>query len=111
MSSDVSSAARALSESVSATIRTSGEVLPSAFTRAQEVVEAQGSSSWLGLFGRLILAILSLLSSILYWAIRIVTITIPTVLFTLFSTSWTVTMNATTLYVFFTLLLVHGGAC
>ncbi|KAF6844480.1 patatin-like serine [Colletotrichum musicola] len=99
MSSDISSAAQALSESVSATMGTSPEVLPSAFTRAQEVVAAQGSSSWLGLFGRLILAILSLLSSILYWAIRIVTITTPTVLFTLFSTSWTVTMNATTLMV------------
>ncbi|KAL0944463.1 patatin-like serine [Colletotrichum truncatum] len=99
MSSDISGAAHALSESVSATMNTSPEVLPSAFTRAQEVVAAQGSSSWLGFFGRLILAILSLISSILYWAIRIVTITIPTLLFTLFSTSWTVTMNATTLMV------------
>lgn len=97
-SSDISSAAHAVSESLSATMKASPEALPSAFTRAQEVVAAQGSSSWLGLFGRLILAILSLISSILYWAIRIVTITIPTVLFTLFSTSWTVTMNATTLY-------------
>jgi hypothetical protein len=35
----------------------------------------------------------------LYWVIRIVTISVPTILFTLFSTSWTVTMNATTLYV------------
>ncbi|GKT85501.1 lysophospholipase NTE1 [Colletotrichum tofieldiae] len=99
MSSDISSAAHAVSESLSATMKASPDALPSAFTRAQEVVAAQGSSSWLGLFGRLILAILSLVSSILYWAIRIVTITIPTVLFTLFSTSWTVTMNATTLMV------------
>ncbi|KAL3296913.1 lysophospholipase NTE1 [Colletotrichum asianum] len=95
-SADISSA---VSDAVSATMSTSPEVLPSAFTRAQEVVAAQGSSSWLGLLGRLILAILSLISSILYWAIRIVTITIPTLLFTLFSTSWTVTMNATTLMV------------
>ncbi|KAK1531362.1 lysophospholipase NTE1 [Colletotrichum paranaense] len=98
-SSDISSATHAVSESLLATMKASPEALPSAFTRAQEVVAAQGSSSWLGLFGRLILAILSLISSILYWAIRIVTITIPTVLFTLFSTSWTVTMNATTLMV------------
>ncbi|GJC94190.1 lysophospholipase NTE1 [Colletotrichum higginsianum] len=99
-SSDISSAAHAVSESLSATMNASPDAaLPSAFTRAQEVVAAQGSSSWLGLFGRLILAILSLVSSILYWAIRIVTITIPTVLFTLFSTSWTVTMNATTFWV------------
>jgi len=98
-SSDISSAAHAVSESLSATMKTSSDALPSAFTRAQEVVAAQGSSSWLGLSGRLILAILSLISSILYWAIRIVTITIPTLLFTMFSTSWTVTMNATTLMV------------
>ncbi|TEA20767.1 Lysophospholipase NTE1 [Colletotrichum sidae] len=99
MASDASSAVHAISESVSATMEASPEVLPSAFTRAQEVVAAQPTSSWLGFFGRLLLAILSLVSSILYWAIRIVTITIPTLLFTLFSTSWTVTMNATTLMV------------
>lgn len=105
-SADISSA---VSDAVSATMSTSPEVLPSAFTRAQEVVAAQGSSSWLGLLGRLILAILSLISSILYWAIRIVTITIPTLLFTLFSTSWTVTMNATTLYA--SCLPCYMGAC
>lgn len=105
-SADISSA---VSDAVSATMSTSPEVLPSALTRAQEVVAAQGSSSWLGLLGRLILAILSLISSILYWAIRIVTITIPTLLFTLFSTSWTVTMNATTLYA--SCLPCHMGAC
>ncbi|KAF9881724.1 patatin-like serine [Colletotrichum karsti] len=105
MSSDISSAAQAVSETVSTTMNASPEVLPSAFTRAQEVVAAQGSSSWLGFFGRMILAILSLVSSILYWAIRIVTISIPTLLFTLFSTSWTVTMNATTLIVIIVALI------
>ncbi|KAH7017727.1 hypothetical protein EDB80DRAFT_564135 [Ilyonectria destructans] len=60
-------------------------------------VATQGSYSWLGLFGWFIWFILNVVSTILYWVIRIATITLPTFLFTLFSTSWTVTMNATTL--------------
>jgi len=73
---------------------------PSSMTMASPAIEiamdASGSSSWLGLFGRLILAVLHLVSAILYWAIRI-TITIPSLLFKGFSTTWTVTMNATTM--------------
>ncbi|KAG9256441.1 uncharacterized protein F5Z01DRAFT_510521 [Emericellopsis atlantica] len=57
----------------------------------------QESSGWLGLFGRLIIAILNMVSTIIYWTLRIATINVPSILFTLFSTSWTVTMNATTL--------------
>jgi lysophospholipid hydrolase len=57
----------------------------------------EDSSSWLSFSGWLIYKILHLVSSLLYWAIRIVTITIPTALFNLLSSSWTVTMNATTL--------------
>lgn len=60
----------------------------------------QESSSWLGLVGKLVFGIINLVSFLLYWAIRFVTITIPSVLFALLSASWTVTMNATTLYVF-----------
>lgn len=71
---------------------------PSLSAVADEVLGGRGSSSWLGFTARLIVAILHLVSSLLYWTIRLVTITIPTVLFTLFSRSWTVTMNATTLY-------------
>lgn len=71
--------------------------LGSAVTRASEVVQAHGSSSWLGFFARLILWILQLVTIILYFVIKLATISAPTVLFTLFSTSLTVTMNATTL--------------
>lgn len=57
----------------------------------------QEPSGWLGLFGKLIYFSLNLISTILYWVLRIATISIPSFLFTLFSTSWTITMNATTL--------------
>jgi lysophospholipid hydrolase len=49
--------------------------------------------------GRLILFLLSIIPGVLYWLITFTTITLPTWLFTLFSTSLTFTMNATTLYV------------
>lgn len=71
--------------------------LSSAMTQASDVVVAHGSSSWIGLVARFILWVLHLLSTILYFAIKLTTISFPTLLFTLFSTSWTVTMNATTL--------------
>lgn len=70
--------------------------LSSAMTRASDVVVAHGSSSWIGLIARLILWILQLLSTIIYFALKLTTISIPTLLFNLFSTSLTVTMNATT---------------
>lgn len=60
---------------------------------------AQQPSGWLGSFGWLIYMILNMVSFILYWVLRIATINVPSILYRLFSTSWTVTMNATTLYV------------
>lgn len=57
------------------------------------------ATSWLGLFGWLLYLVFNLTSTLLYWSIRIVTISVPKLLYALFSTSWTVTMNATTLYV------------
>lgn len=71
--------------------------LSSVITRASDVVVAHGSSSWIGLIARLILWILQLLSTIIYFALKLTTISIPTLLFNLFSTSLTFTMNATTL--------------
>jgi lysophospholipid hydrolase len=53
--------------------------------------------STFGLFGRVVLAILRVIPSILYWIITVTTITLPTWLFTLFSMSLTFTMNFTTL--------------
>jgi len=55
------------------------------------------SQSWLGMLGRAVLFIIRVIPGILYWLITFTTITMPTFLFTLFSTSLTFTMNATTL--------------
>lgn len=52
---------------------------------------------WFGILGWIILTAINLVSMTLYWAIRIVTITVPSLLYALLSASWTVTMNATTL--------------
>lgn len=66
---------------------------------ATAIMAAQESPGWLGLFGWFIYMILNTVSTILYWVLRIATINVPTIVYTLLSTSWTVTMNATTLYV------------
>ena len=100
--SSVSGEGSALAESLS-TIQSSATALA---TMGSDV-DGQGSSTWLGLLGRLILFLLHVLSIILYWSLKLTTISVPTLLFTLFSTSWTVTMNATTL-LFFVALVVSG---
>ncbi|KAI0013141.1 lysophospholipase NTE1 [Xylariaceae sp. FL0662B] len=84
----------AISQAASNILNTSSTAVASAVTRADEVA---GSSSWLGLIARFILFILHILSTILYWSLKLTTISVPTLLFTFFSTSLTVTMNATTL--------------
>ncbi|KAK4043372.1 lysophospholipase NTE1 [Parachaetomium inaequale] len=71
--------------------------LSSAVAAASDVANAHGSSSWLGLFARLVLWVLQFVSMVLYYAIKLATISVPTLLYTLFSASLTVTMNATTL--------------
>jgi len=71
--------------------------LSSAVIRASDVAEAHGSGSWLGLFARVVLWILQVVSTIIYYTLKLATFSVPSLLFTLFSTSLTVTMNATTL--------------
>ncbi|KAK0388598.1 hypothetical protein NLU13_4841 [Sarocladium strictum] len=97
MSSDMSNAADSLSQTVVRALESHTTSIASAMSSARDTAAAQEHSGWLGAFGRLILLVLNLTSRVLYWIIRIATINIPTILFTLFSTSWTVTMNATTL--------------
>lgn len=60
-------------------------------------MSAQAGSGWFGALGWLILSLINLVSMSLYWSIRIVTISVPSLLYALLSASWTVTMNATTL--------------
>ena len=99
MASDLSSnAAGLVSESVAA-LSSPSSSLGEVMSVAPDAMATQESYGWLGLFGWLIWFILHFVSTILYWIIRIATINLPTILYSLFSTSWTVTMNATTLYV------------
>jgi lysophospholipid hydrolase len=62
---------------------------------AMDQMDAQ--RSWASTFGRMTLFLIKVVPGILFWIITFTTITLPTFLFTLFSTSLTVTMNATTL--------------
>lgn len=105
MASALASAASSASTTLPAALKASTPAIPSALDRAHEVVATHGSSSWLGFLAWLVIAFLQLISSFLYWIIRFSTITVPTFLFTFFSTSWTVTMNATTLCVPSSLLI------
>ncbi|KAL2120601.1 hypothetical protein VTJ04DRAFT_4628 [Mycothermus thermophilus] len=68
--------------------------LSSAVAAASDVVAANSSSSWLGFFGRVVLWILQFVSLVLYYAIKTVTIWIPSIIYTLFSSHLTVTMSA-----------------
>ncbi|KAI9783029.1 MAG: phosphatidylcholine and lysophosphatidylcholine phospholipase [Peltula sp. TS41687] len=65
--------------------------------RVPTAADSMHLKSWLGLTGMLLISAFKLVPSILYWAVTFATITLPTWLFTLFSTSLTFTMNATTL--------------
>ncbi|TAQ87140.1 hypothetical protein B7494_g4526 [Chlorociboria aeruginascens] len=60
-------------------------------------IDVQTPGSWLAVFGRLILFLIKIVPGVLYWLITFSSITMPTFLFMLFSTSLTFTMNATTL--------------
>lgn len=86
----------ATSESLSSSLEMATIAANTAAIQAKEVVAA-ANGSWLGLIGRIILFIIQVLSTILYWSLKLTTISVPTLLFQLFSTSLTVTMNATTL--------------
>ena len=52
----------------------------------------------LGLLAKLLILVFRIIPGTLYWLVTFTSITLPTWLFTLFSTSLTFTMNATTLY-------------
>ncbi|CAG8984088.1 hypothetical protein HYALB_00010588 [Hymenoscyphus albidus] len=71
--------------------------LATAMSKAVTGTDPPPSSSWLWVFGRTIVAIIHFVPGVLYRLITFTTITMPSFLFTLFSTSLTVTMNATTL--------------
>jgi hypothetical protein len=65
---------------------------------ANRQIVTQTPRSWFGLLVRCIVLLLSLVTGVLFWLITFATITIPTFLFNMFSTTLTFTLNATTLY-------------
>ena len=72
------------------------EVVARTVGALETTIPPDGPSS-LGLLGRVVLAVLRVIPSVLYWVLAFTTITLPTWLFTLMSMSLTVTMNFTTL--------------
>ncbi|KAK1759464.1 hypothetical protein QBC47DRAFT_457737 [Echria macrotheca] len=67
--------------------------------RAAEVAAQHEHRSWFGLLASAIFWIVHAVSMILYFVLKLATFSVPSLLFTLFSTSLTFTMNATTLMV------------
>ena len=91
----------ALSTSLTSFLSTSSAIASAQASALAPSVTAQNtlqSSSWLGLLGYALLAMAKGVPGMLIWIITFTTITLPTVLFALFSTSLTFTMNFTTLY-------------
>ncbi|KAI1325470.1 hypothetical protein F5Y16DRAFT_261846 [Xylariaceae sp. FL0255] len=86
-----------VSEAVESRLASTATAMADMLTRAEYVAGVEASPSWLGLTARFILFVLHVASTIIYWSLKLTTISVPTLLFTLFSTSLTVTMNATTL--------------
>ncbi|TVY17215.1 Lysophospholipase NTE1 [Lachnellula arida] len=97
ISKPVSSALESFTSLASNMSSASSAPLASATAVAVLAEQANSERSWLGSLGRMIFYLITIIPGILYWVITFTTITIPTLLFTLFSTSLTVTMNATTL--------------
>ena len=93
--SDTASSTAILSTFLSTVTRTAS-VQPSELTVAPDLPP---STSWLGLLGHVLVAMARGIPGILIWVITFSSITLPTFLFALFSTSLTFTMNFTTLYV------------
>ena len=95
MASDMSNGAFAASVA-----QPSAEALSTALSAAADAAQdatAGEATGWLGFVGWLLYLTFNLISTLLYWIVRLATISVPRLLFSVFSTSWTVTMNATTL--------------
>jgi lysophospholipid hydrolase len=86
-----------MSETISAAMQEGTAQLSSIAANASQLADDSSAGSWITLTGRLVLGILHLVSTILYYVVKLTTISIPTLLFSMFSASLTVTMNATTL--------------
>jgi lysophospholipid hydrolase len=98
LTSTISSVPSVAASSMSSMDPPSG-LLPSATPPITATVSAVISSSqtWAGLIVNSILFFLKIIPGVLYWLITFTTLTLPTWLFAIFSTSLTFTLNATTL--------------
>jgi hypothetical protein len=83
-----------------ATMATSIAVESPSMASTTILVAAPQGSGWFGFLLWFVMGMVNLVSMTLYWAVRFVTISVPGILLNLLSASWTVTMNATTLYVY-----------
>jgi lysophospholipid hydrolase len=72
-------------------------LLTAATGTLQAQIDVNSSRSLIGMLGHAAFSIAKLVPRILYWVVTFTTITLPSYLFSLFSTSLTFTMNATTL--------------
>jgi lysophospholipid hydrolase len=95
LSGTVSSAMESLASSMASSMPSTAALVNGTTMEHMEV-----QSYWAWSFARMIMFLIKVFPGILFWIITFTTITLPTFLFTLLSTSLTVTMNATTLYVF-----------
>jgi lysophospholipid hydrolase len=92
-----------LSGTVSSAMDSLASTMPSAMPSTAVLVNGTTmeqmavQDSWVWTFARMIIFLVKVFPGILFWIMTFSTITLPTFLFTLLSTSLTVTMNATTL--------------
>lgn len=92
---DATEATTSVASSSSTLLSRTADALNASIAALKHAEPAQAST--FGLLGRVILAVLRVIPGVLYWVITFTTITLPTWLFTLFSTTLTFTMNFTTL--------------
>lgn len=93
--SAATSSMAAVASTASAALNTTASAMTTSSATAAPAHAANVST--FGLLGRVILTILRVIPGLLYWIITFTTISLPTWLFTLFSTTLTFTMNFTTL--------------
>ena len=98
-SSNLSDTASSTALSLSSFLST---VTKTAYAQASELTvtpDLPPQTSWLGMLGQVLVAMAKGIPGLLIWIITFSSITLPTFLFALFSTSLTFTMNFTTLCV------------
>jgi len=97
----------ALARTITSSVASLHSAVNTAVTVATTEAGRHDARSLISSLGRLFVALIGFLPGIVYRIITFSTWQLPTFLFTLFSTSLTFTMNATTLYVSHLDILIH----